>query len=69
VELTMVQFAERIAALAGSSTKMEYRPLPEDDPKTRCPDITRAKSLLKWEPQVDLDDGLRQTLSYFRAFK
>jgi dTDP-glucose 4,6-dehydratase len=68
LELTIGQFAERIAALAGHKAKVEYLPLPEDDPKTRRPDISRAKAMLHWEPQVALDDGLRETIAYFKAF-
>ncbi|MCM2270917.1 MAG: GDP-mannose 4,6-dehydratase, partial [Thermoanaerobaculia bacterium] len=65
-EMTILHFAERIRALTGSGSPIEHRPLPEDDPKTRQPDITRARTLLGWEPRVPLDEGLVRTIGYFR---
>lgn len=66
-EFTILDFAKKIIALSESSSEIEYRPLPQDDPKTRCPDITRAKQLLGWEPKIGVDEGLKLTLDYFRA--
>jgi dTDP-glucose 4,6-dehydratase len=70
-EMTIRALAERIVELAsavtGSRSRIVARPLPEDDPKVRQPDIGRARKLLGWEPRVSLDDGLRQTLAYFRS--
>ena len=66
MEVTILQFAERIKALTKSKSEIVYRPLPEDDPKVRQPDITRARKLLGWEPKVSLDDGLTKTIDYFR---
>jgi dTDP-glucose 4,6-dehydratase len=67
MEVTILQFAERIKALTKSKSEIVFRPLPEDDPKVRQPDITRARRLLGgWEPKVGLDDGLRKTIDYFR---
>jgi dTDP-glucose 4,6-dehydratase len=66
-EVTILQFAQEVLALSGSSSPIEYRPLPQDDPKVRRPDITRTRSLLGWEPRVSRQDGLRRTLDYFRA--
>ena len=65
-EVTILKFAEVIKALTGSRSEIVFRPLPEDDPKQRQPDITRARSLLGWEPTVGLEAGLRQTIDYFR---
>jgi dTDP-glucose 4,6-dehydratase len=65
-ELSIRQLAERIIALTGSRSRIVHRPLPVDDPRVRQPDITRARTLLGWEPKVDLRDGLRPTLAYFR---
>lgn len=67
VELTILEFAERIIRLTGSKSKIIYKPLPQDDPKQRQPDITRARSILKWEPQVQLEEGLKRTIDYFRG--
>ncbi len=66
-EMTLLELAKRILRLAGSTSSIAFRPLPEDDPKVRQPDITRARTLLSWEPRVDTDDGLRLTLEWFRA--
>ncbi len=66
-EMTMLQFAEEIIRLTGSKSKVVHRPLPQDDPKQRKPDITRAKKVLKWEPKVPLAEGLEKTLAYFRG--
>ncbi|HWN93793.1 MAG TPA: UDP-glucuronic acid decarboxylase family protein [Methylomirabilota bacterium] len=66
-ELTILEFAERIIRLTGSKSKIIYKPLPQDDPKQRQPDITRARTLLKWEPLVQLEDGLKRTIEYFRG--
>ncbi len=66
-EMTILEFAERIKALTGSASKIVFEPLPEDDPKTRQPDITLARTLLGWEPKVDLDQGLETTIAYFRS--
>jgi dTDP-glucose 4,6-dehydratase len=66
-ELTMRQLAERVVALSGSRSKIVERPLLVDDPKVRQPDITRARTLLGWEPKVQLDEGLPKTLAYFRS--
>jgi len=66
-EVTMLQLAEIIIRLADSTSTIEHRPLPIDDPKQRQPDITRARNLLGWRPEVDLEDGLRRTLEYFRS--
>ncbi len=65
-EVSIKQFAEKIIELTGSSSKIESRPLPEDDPKVRQPDITKARERLGWEPKVSLDEGLRRTIDYFR---
>jgi dTDP-glucose 4,6-dehydratase len=65
-ELTVREIAELILKLTGSISKIEQRPLPADDPKVRRPDISRARSLLGWEPQVVLEDGIRKTIEYFR---
>ena len=65
-ELTILEFAERIIRLTGSKSKIIYQPLPQDDPKQRQPDITRAKTILKWEPVVKLEDGLQRTIEYFK---
>ena len=65
-EVTLLDLAKRIIRLAGSRSEIVFRPLPEDDPKVRQPDITRARALLGWEPRVDTDEGLRRTLEWFR---
>jgi dTDP-glucose 4,6-dehydratase len=66
-EMTVLQFAEEIKRLVGSSAPIDFRPLPEDDPKIRRPDITKAKQLLGWEPVVPLEKGLQRTIDYFRT--
>jgi UDP-glucuronate decarboxylase len=66
-EMTMLQFAEAILKATRSSSKIVHRPLPQDDPKQRKPDITKAKKLLKWEPQVPLDAGMAKTIAYFKT--
>jgi dTDP-glucose 4,6-dehydratase len=65
-EITILEFAERVKKLVGSDTPIIFHPLPQDDPKQRCPDITKAKRVLGWEPKVGLDDGLKKTLNYFK---
>ena len=65
-EITILEFAERIRALTGGHTALTFRPLPQDDPKRRQPDITKARRLLNWEPKVTLEEGLRLTLDYFQ---
>jgi dTDP-glucose 4,6-dehydratase len=65
-EMTIEEIAWEILRLTGSSSRLVYRPLPEDDPKVRQPDITRAKTLLGWEPKVSLEEGLTKTLVYFK---
>src|SRR5438876_65421 len=66
MEISILQFAERIKALTGSKSEIVFRPLPEDDPRVRQPDITKARTLLGWEPRVALEDGLRRTIDFFR---
>ncbi|HEY3901670.1 MAG TPA: UDP-glucuronic acid decarboxylase family protein [Chthoniobacter sp.] len=66
-EMTIKQFAEEIIRITGTSSSIEHKPLPVDDPKVRQPDITRARNVLKWEPRVDFDEGIRKTIDYFRT--
>jgi dTDP-glucose 4,6-dehydratase len=66
-EMTIEEIAKVIIELTGSTSSIVYRPLPEDDPKVRRPDITRARTLLGWEPKVDLRTGLRSTIEYFKT--
>jgi dTDP-glucose 4,6-dehydratase len=66
-EMTVFEFAERIIKLTGSKSEIEYKPLPEDDPQVRQPDIAKAKRILKWEPKVTLEEGLAKTIEYFRT--
>ena len=66
-EFTILDLAEKIIAMTGSKSRIEFRPLPEDDPKTRRPDISLAKEKLGWEPKVDLEDGRKETISYFKT--
>jgi nucleoside-diphosphate-sugar epimerase len=63
--MTMLQFAEEIVATTKSKSKIVFRPLPQDDPKQRRPDITKAKKILGWSPRVSLRDGLANTIGYF----
>jgi len=65
-EMTILQFANKVLELTGSGSKIDFRPLPQDDPKVRQPDISKARRVLGWEPRVELDEGLRRTLEYFR---
>jgi len=68
-EITILEFARCIQALTGSGSPIEFRPLPEDDPKQRKPEISKARRLLGWEPRVGLEEGLRRTIDYFRNLK
>jgi UDP-glucuronate decarboxylase len=65
-EFTMIELAELILKLVGGSSKITFKPLPQDDPKQRQPDISLAKSKLAWQPTVALEDGLKETIAYFR---
>ncbi len=66
-EMTILEFAQAVLAATGARSSIEFKPLPEDDPKIRQPDIGRARALLGWEPKVDLETGLARTLDYFRG--
>jgi dTDP-glucose 4,6-dehydratase len=66
-EMTVLQFAQEIKRLTGTNAPIEFRPLPEDDPKIRRPDIAKARALLGWEPAVPLEEGLTRTIDYFRS--
>jgi dTDP-glucose 4,6-dehydratase len=65
-EMTILEFARQVLELTGSKSRIVFRELPQDDPKVRQPDISKAKRLLGWEPRIDLEQGLRRTLDYFR---
>lgn len=64
-EFTILELAHKVIELTGSKSQIVYRPMPEDDPKQRQPDITRAREVLGWEPKVQLDEGLKETIRYF----
>lgn len=66
-ELTMLEFAERIQRLTGTKSQIVYKDLPEDDPKRRRPDITKAREVLGWEPKVSLEEGMKETVAYFQS--
>lgn len=66
IELKIIDFAKKIMELVEGNNKIIFKPLPEDDPKVRCPDISLAKQLLKWRPKVTLDQGLKQTIEFFK---
>ncbi|WNG62766.1 SDR family oxidoreductase [Archangium gephyra] len=66
-EMTMLEFAEAVRAAAGGGGRIVHKPLPKDDPKQRRPDISRARQLLGWEPRVPLEEGLRETIAWFRS--
>jgi dTDP-glucose 4,6-dehydratase len=65
-EITILEFAERVRALVGTTAPIVFRPLPQDDPKQRCPDIGKARRILNWEPKVTLSEGLKITYDFFR---
>jgi UDP-glucuronate decarboxylase len=65
-EFNMLELAELVIELTGSKSQLIYQPLPQDDPRQRCPDISRAKSQLNWQPQIELREGLQKTIAYFR---
>ena len=67
VEITLQEFAEEVLALTGANVTIVHKPLPQDDPKQRKPDITKAKEILGWEPKVDRSEGLKKTLEYFKS--
>ena len=66
-EVTIEEIARTIIRLIGSTSKIIYRPLPVDDPRQRRPDITRARTLLSWEPTVGLEEGLKKSIEYFKT--
>ena len=68
-EFTMLELAEKIIKLTNSKSKIEYKDLPQDDPRQRKPDITLAKNLLKWQPTIQLNEGLKKTIDYFKWIK
>jgi dTDP-glucose 4,6-dehydratase len=67
VEFTILECAEAVLEVTGSSSKLRFEPLPQDDPRQRRPDISKAKHLLGWEPTIDLRSGLRLSLDYFKS--
>nr|MDQ3011070.1 SDR family NAD-dependent epimerase/dehydratase [Acidobacteriota bacterium] len=66
-ELTILEFAKLILRLTGSRSEIIYKPLPQDDPKTRRPDNSRAKEVLGWEPQVPVEEGMQKTIEWYQA--
>lgn len=66
-EFTMIELAEKVISIIGSKSKLIFKPLPQDDPKQRKPDITLAKNKLNWQPTINLDEGLEKTINYFKA--
>jgi dTDP-glucose 4,6-dehydratase len=66
-EVSILEFANEILKLSGCNSKIEFKPLPQDDPKVRRPDITRARTLLGWEPKVEREEGMRRTMDFFRT--
>ncbi|HOI42754.1 MAG TPA: SDR family oxidoreductase [Elusimicrobiales bacterium] len=66
-EITLLELAQAVKKITGSKSKIVFRPLPEDDPRVRRPDIAKARKLLKWEPKIGLEEGLKKTVSYFRS--
>lgn len=68
MEMSILQFAEKILELTGSKSKIAFNPLPEDDPKVRRPNISRARKLLDWEPKVSVEEGLKMTIDYFVSY-
>jgi dTDP-glucose 4,6-dehydratase len=66
-EMTMLEFAKEIIRATNSRSKISFKPLPQDDPKQRKPNITRAKKILRWQPKVNLAEGLVKTIEYFRT--
>lgn len=69
IEMTILEFARLIIELTGSRSEIVYRPLPQDDPQIRQPDITRAREVLGWEPRVPVEDGLRRTIDWYRSLR
>ena len=67
IEMNMLTVAEVVIKKTGSKSKIAFKPLPENDPKQRCPDITKVKKALKWEPKVVLEEGLGKTIEYFKS--
>jgi dTDP-glucose 4,6-dehydratase len=65
-EFTILECAKQVLAVTGSRSAIRYEELPQDDPKQRCPDITKARTLLDWEPKIDLETGLKLSLGYFQ---
>jgi len=65
-EFTMLELAQKVIELTSSKSKIVFMPLPSDDPRQRQPNIDLAKSLLKWEPKVQLEEGLKKTIDYFK---
>jgi UDP-glucuronate decarboxylase len=65
-EFTMIELAQLVLKLTGSKSPLQHDPLPADDPKQRCPDITRARAVLDWSPKVPLEEGLKKTIPYYR---
>ena len=66
-EFTILECAQAVLKVTGSRSTVKFEPLPQDDPKQRCPDITKARTLLGWEPKIDLLTGLQLSLEYFRS--
>ena len=66
LEISILQLAEKIIELTNSKSEIVFKPLPEDDPKVRRPDIAKAKKELDWEPKVGLEEGLKKTIEFFR---
>ena len=67
-EFTMIELAEKVISLTNSKSRLVYKPLPGDDPKQRKPDISKAKEILNWEPTINLEEGLKRTIEYYRNF-
>ncbi len=65
-EFTILECAQKVIAVSGSASNIQYEPLPQDDPKQRRPDISKARRLLGWDPRIDLESGLKLSLDYFR---
>ncbi len=66
-EFTVLECAQLVLKLTGSSSRIAFEPLPVDDPKQRCPDLSKARKLLNWEPKIDLETGLRLSIDYYRG--